>query len=180
MVQCINAAKDDWASLGQIFEIGQIASNYNIEWTDLFEQAQTVGCKRIVLLGLSLAAQVFAAPIPVVATETLKNDRSLKQLSAEIAAQLIQPTEASSKMMHADRLRARSREWLRERLPHYRRILGHLLMPNEKDREVLSLPLLLTPLYFVIRPIRLIHKYTSKAIYSGKKRAAGETETISD
>jgi hypothetical protein len=64
----------------------------NLDWTNLFEQAETVGCKRIVLLGLSLAAQFFATPIPVATSEILKSDRSVQQLSAEIAARLIQPT----------------------------------------------------------------------------------------
>jgi hypothetical protein len=114
IVQCINAAKDDWASLGQIFEIGQIASTYDLNWTVLCEQAETVGCSRIVLIGLSLASQLFAAPIPVAATEIIKRDRSVQQLSAEIGARLIQPTESAGKIMHVDRLRARSRERLRE------------------------------------------------------------------
>ena len=179
IVQCINAAKDDWASLGQIFEIGQIASTCDLNWADLFEQAETVGCKRIVLLGLSLAAQVFAAPIPVAVLETLDNHRLVQQLGAEIAAQLIRPTEASNKFMHADRLRARSRERLRERLPHYRRMLRHVVMPNEKDREVLPLPRVLTHLYFVIRPIRLIHKQTANFFRSEPRNTGSEIDTIS-
>ena len=81
--------------------------------------------------------------------------------------------------MHVDRLRARSRERLRERLPHYRRMLRHIVMPNEKDREFLPLPHFLTPLYFVIRPIRLTRKHASTIFRSGKKDAARESGAIS-
>jgi hypothetical protein len=169
IVQCINAAKDDWASLGQIFEIGQMVGKYDLDWTDLLEQAATVGCKRIVLIGLSLAMQVFSAPIPVAAVETCKSDKSIGPLTDEIAMRLIRPTEAGIKIMHACRVRACSRERLRERVPHYHRMLRHLLMPNEKDREVMSLPLFLTPLYFIIRPIRLTRKYASRNFQSGSR-----------
>jgi len=179
IVQCINAAKDDWASLGQIFEIGQMISAYDLDWTVLSEQAKTVGCKRIVLIGLSLASQLFTAPIPVSATEVLESDKSVQQLSAEIAGRLILPTEASSEIMPVDRLRARSRERLRERLPHYLRMLKHTLMPNEKDFEFLPLPSLLFPLYFVIRPIRLTRKHASTIFHSGKKDTGRESGAIS-
>jgi hypothetical protein len=131
------------------------------------------------LLGLSLAWQLFAAPIPVSATEILERDKSITQISAEIAARLIQPTEENGKVMQLDRLRARSRERLRERLPHYRRMLKHVLTPNEKDREFLPLPQLLFPLYFIIRPIRLLRRQTLNIFHPGKKNTESKTETIS-
>jgi hypothetical protein len=175
IVQCINAAKDDWASLGQIFEIGQMTSAHDLDWTVLSEQAKTVGCTRIVLIGLSLASQLFTAPIPVSATEVLGSDKSVQQLSAEIAGRFILPTEASSKVMQVDRLRARSRERLRERLPHYLPMLKRTLMPNEKDFEFLPLPSLLFPLYFIIRPIRLTRKHASTIFHSWKKDTGRES-----
>jgi len=168
-IQCINAAKDDWTCFGQIFANGQMTSAYDIDWTVLVEQAETVGCNRIVLIGLSLASQLFAASIPVAATEILEKDKSVQRLSTAVTARLIQPTEMSGKIMHLDRLRARSRERLRERLPHCRRMLRHIVMPNEKDREFMALPHLLTPLYFIIRPIRLTRKHASTIFHSGKK-----------
>ena len=131
------------------------------------------------MLGLSLAWQLFAAPIPVSATEILERDKSITQISAEIAARLIQPTEENGKVMQLDRLRARSRERLRERLPHYRHMLRHIVMPNEKDREFLPLPHILTPLYFIIRPIRLTRKHASAIFHSGTKDTARESGGIS-
>jgi len=179
IVQCINAAKDDWASLGQIFEIGLMTCAHDLDWEVLFERVEAVGCKRIVLLGASLASQLFAMPIPVAAAETLEKDKSVQKLSVETAARLIQPTAAGRKIMHVDRLRARSRERLRERIPHYRRMLRHIVMPNEKDREFLPLPHLLTPLYFIIRPIRLTHKHASTIFRSGKKGTGRESGIVS-
>jgi hypothetical protein len=179
IVQCINAAKDDWVSLGQIFEIGQIAVNYDVDWTAAIEQAETAGCKRIVLLGLSLATRLFAAPIPLDATEQIDKDQSVQKLCAEISMRLVQPTAPDDKVMHVARLRARSRERLKERLPHYRRMLRHIVMPNEKDREFLPLPRVLTPLYFFIRPIRLIRKHTGNLFHSETRNTAGGTDTLS-
>jgi hypothetical protein len=170
IVQCINAAKDDWVSLAQIFEIGQMISAYDLDWKVLSEQAKRVGCRRLVLIGLSLASQLFSAPIPVSASEVLAIDKSVEQLGAEIVGRWILPPEAtSSKFMYLDRLRARSRERLRERLPYYLPMLKYILTPTKNDFEVLPLPRLLFPLYFIIRPIRLTRKYASTNFHSGRK-----------
>lgn len=175
IVQCINAAKDDWSSLGQIFEIGQIVAQ-NLDWTNLLEQTESVGCQRIVLLGLSLTSQLFAAPLPAAAAKLIHSDSDSQALSTEIAGRLIQASETNNKVMQLDRLHARSRERLRERLPHYRRMLRHTVMPNEKDFEFLSLPRVLFPLYFVVRPIRLVYKYRSTILLSRAKRTRRSRE----
>jgi hypothetical protein len=131
------------------------------------------------LIGLSLASQLFSAPIPVSAIEVFESDKSVQQLSAEIAGRLILPTEASSKNVHVDRLRAHSRERLRERLPYYLRKFQYTLMPNRFDIEFLPLPNVLYPLYFVIRPIRLIYKYSPTIFRSGVKNTERKTDTNS-
>ena len=176
IVQCINAAKDDWVSLAQIFEIGQMISAYDLDWKVLSEQAKRVGCRRLVLIGLSLASQLFTAPIPVSATEALAIDKSVQQLSAEMVGRWILPPEAtSSKIMYLERLRARSRERLRERLPHYLPIIKYTLTPTKNDFEFLPLPRLLFPLYFIIRPIRLTRIYASIIFHSGKNDTGRES-----
>ncbi len=179
IVQCINAAKDDWASLGQILEIGQIIGAEHIDWAKLLEEAEAVGCQRIVLLGLSLTSMLFATSLPAAAANIIHSDRRLQALSVEVAGRLIQATETDSKVMKLGRLRARSRERLRERLPHYGRMLRHTLMPNEKDFELLSLPKVLFPLYFVVRPIRLAYKYRSTIFPSRAKQTARDSDTAS-
>ena len=131
------------------------------------------------MTGLSLASRLFAVPSPAPVTEILENDQSLQKLTTEIADQLIRPTDADGKIMQADRLRARSRERLRERLPHYRRMFRHIVMPNEKDREFLPLPRFLSPLYFIVRPIRLFRKHALTVFRSGKKGSTRESGPIS-
>ena len=79
--------------------------------------------------------------------------------------------------MYTDRLRARSRERLRDRLPHYRSMLLHIVIPNKNDRAVVPLPRLVMPLYYLIRPIRLIHKHTTHLFRSG--RTNSEIDTLS-
>jgi len=179
IVQCINAAKDDWVSLGQIFEIGHMINAYELDWTTLFDRAEAAGCQRIVLLGLSLARQLFAAPLPGAVKAALENDRSVKRLGADTAARLIRTTPVDGKILHTDRLRARSRERLRERLPHYRRMVRHVVMPNEKDREFMRLPRVLMPLYFIIRPIRLAHKHTANLLRYDTRNTEGGANALS-
>lgn len=166
IVQCINASKDDWYSLGQIHDLGQMADRHDLDWRAILARAETWGCRRIVLLGVALAHDLFGVALPVEVRETLDADKPLRRLCANVASRLLQPAAAEGKVLLLYRLRARSRERFRERLPHYRsmlrhtrRMLRHTVMPNDKDRQFLPLPRWLFPLYFVIRPVRLTRKH---------------------
>lgn len=180
IVQCINAAKDDWSSLGQIHEIGLMINTCDLDWQDISACTGTLGCKRIVMLGVALSAHLFGAPLPPEVRERFDGDKSQQQLRDDIAARLLQPPGAGAKVLLLDRLRARSRERFRERLPHYRRMLSHALRPNEKDHEFLPLPRCLFPAYFVLRPIRLIRKHVLSAQDSRAENTAHDTEAVSD
>ncbi len=163
IVHCINAAKDDWYSFGQVHETGQIITTSDLNWELVLCRSDTIGCRRIVLLGVALSAHMFDVPLPPELKKAVSQEKSLKFLCFKITDKLLQQDKSQKDalfftVLNLNRIRALSRERWRDKIPHYRCIILHILSPNEKDYAFVSLPKLWFPLYFIVRPIRLIHK----------------------
>ncbi len=163
IVHCINAAKDDWHSFGQIHDTGQIITTCDLNWELLLCRSDTYDCRRIVLLGVALSAQLFDVPLPPAAKKAVGQEKSLQFLCSKITDKLLQPDNSHKdvlflNILNLNRIRALSRERWTDKIPHYWRIILHILSPNEKDYAFISFPKLLFPLYLIVRPIRLIRK----------------------
>ncbi len=163
IAHCINAAKDDWHSFGQIHDTGIIINSCDLNWEIVLSRSHTIGCRRIVLLGVALSAQLFDAPLPPSINKAVNQEKALQFLCSKISDRLLQPDKLQKdalflNILNLNRVRALSRERWTDKVPHYRCIILHILCPNEKDYAFVSLPKWLLPLYFIVRPIRLVRK----------------------
>jgi hypothetical protein len=120
----------------------------------LIAEAGRLRFKRMVVLALALAHNLVTAALPNEALRAIRSDpivsRLTKRISSRLTTQLENPTVISSWVVMASTLELP--------LDKVRLFLRHVLIPIADDRAKVPLPTSLYPLYYVIRPMRLVGK----------------------
>jgi len=162
LIQCANAAKDDWLSLGQIYEIGQLIRGKDINWTRVRLISEHLGCERVVYLGLFLAHELFGVFLPDEIAQAIRVDRIVIGLAGEVIARMGFSRQFEQSYVANEYFRMKMWTRFQDKIPFLRRIVRFLVTPNEKDLEVFRLPRSLTFVYYLIRPARLAIKHLHK------------------
>lgn len=62
---CVHGSKHHWASLGWLVDVAELVrAHQDLDWEWIMMQAARLGCKRRVAVGLALARELLAAPLP--------------------------------------------------------------------------------------------------------------------
>jgi hypothetical protein len=152
---CLHGAKHGWNRLAWICDVAElIRTQPKIEWNLLWESAQQLRCRRLLLLGLSLAKETIGIDLPDAVAKRI--DRRTLAIAVRLRNRLFAETLPYRELV--SRLAAYSdmRERWQDRLPYFRHALGIFLRPGPKDRDLLPLPKALTCLHYVFRPLRLM------------------------
>jgi len=154
---CAHGTKHLWVRLAWAVDVARVLqASPNLDWAYVMRQARALGSERMLWLGLLLAHDLLAAPVPAELRSTLSSDEPVLSLAAQAQQRLFaagdrHPAEFESVVYH---LRARER-W-RDRL-RYVVLLAVSLTPG--DWDALHLPDWLFPLYYLLRPFRLLKVY---------------------
>jgi hypothetical protein len=154
---CAHGTKHLWVRLAWIADVARVLqASPNLDWAYVLRQAQALGSQRMLWLGLLLAHDLLAAPLPADVASTIRAEGVVRSLAPQARQRLFaagdrHPTEFESVVYH---LRARER-W-RDRL-RYAVLLAVLLTPG--DWDAVRLPDGLFPLYYLLRPLRLLKVY---------------------
>jgi hypothetical protein len=173
LVLCIQIAKDGWVGRCELKKICDIAelirSHPDLDWQMAVEEAERMGCRRILFLGLLLAHEVLEAHLPQDLVRKIRAEPELdfaaRHLCRGIARGDTDPDLASTdKDRFADAIRERWRDRILPRYYH----LARSVRPNELDRAAVDLPQRLAFLYYLVRAVRLLRNAFLRA--TDKKR----------
>jgi hypothetical protein len=153
---CVHGAKHFWERLAWIVDIAQLITVEEVDWALLFVIAAKMESTRVLLLGLYLAHDLFWARLPQPVLQDACNEKQVQWLAANVREQHMGISDPSTGVWPRALFRLRSRDEFCRGLRHTLR-LG--INPTESDRQTVSLPRLLAPLYLVVRPWRLLRKY---------------------
>jgi hypothetical protein len=147
LVLCAHGAKHAWSEPALIRDVARLleVSATGLCWPDLLRDAASIGARRMLLLGLLLAAQQDA-PVPAEILSQAQRDQAVVRLANSVGI-------GSPESPH---FFLQTRERLRDRLACYARLA---LTPNEEDYSFLPLPEFLSPLYYPLHAIRVAGKY---------------------
>ena len=157
LILCVHGAKHLWARLAWICDIAEIIRVHGeIDWGQVMDQAFAVGSERALFLGLFLANALLGADLPEEIIRRVQADPVTQSLGAQVRRRLFRdaacpPGALESCLFH---LKVRERVWDRTRF-----CLGVAMIPTVEDWMRLPLPPSLFPLYYLLRPLRLIGKY---------------------
>lgn len=162
---CAHGGKHFWERLSWVCDVAECLRTYEdaLNWAVVLAQADTLHARRMVLLGVRLAAELLEAPAPPDIMRRAAANTAVNTLSARVRSRLFTIPEeddarfddARVQMQHA-RFHLLMRERVRDRLPYYRHLAELAVTPTSRDEKLIPLPETLSFLYYVVRPVRLL------------------------
>jgi hypothetical protein len=169
LVLCVHGAKHFFERLIWITDISETARSAEMDWTRLLELAGDTGCRRILMLGLTLARDLVDADVPEKALREGREDGMVEVLAGEVRSRLFRKPDGSrglfdESVFHSFHYNMRERR--RDRIGY---ALRSATSPNSADWMDRPLPERLLALHYLLKPLRLASKYGAKVL----KRDAG-------
>lgn len=154
---CSHGAKHHWLRLKWIWDMARLlVVDRELDWSVARSRARSIGATRALHLGLLLAHDCLAAPLPADAAAEARADTVACRLANEARARLFLKPLGYIGVAQSRRFQLDMRERVRDRA---RMRLHWLLAPNAHDWSSLRLPDPLYPLYYVVRPLRLAGRW---------------------
>jgi hypothetical protein len=152
LVLCMHGSKHVWSRLIWICDVAQLLDSVpSLDWQEVLHEGKRLGLRRTLTLGVLLAHRVAGAAVPPAVLQRYESDTTARNLAQYIEESLF---DAPGNRPVA-------------RLPYGIQLLGFrdrinfllsldFVRPNERDQAALALPKLLYPLYYLIRPFRIL------------------------
>jgi hypothetical protein len=156
LILCVNGAKEMWEKLEWISAVSVLLNQGNLDWALIDKLSAMLGVRRMVRIGVGLAAGVLGAAVPDAMRTELARDRTAQALVAEAKAWLFAPNFQGLGRGQMTRFRLSARERRRDRI-RYRWL--RLVTPTHPDLAFLRLAPRFQFLYYALRPIRLAIQY---------------------
>jgi hypothetical protein len=153
---CVHGAKHFWERLSWVLDIAKLASTQEINWELVTTIAAKMESTRVLLLGLYLAQDLFDAPLPERLAQEISREPAVRLLAEKVYEEYANISQPSGGVLHRAAFRIRSRDGILQGIRHTLRLA---LSPTETDRKTIHLPRWLSPLYALVRPLRLLRKY---------------------
>ena len=128
----------------------------------LAEHARQIRGRRMLLVTAGVAANVLRAPLGVEWEQALASDPVAQRLAATMSDELRRGWSRAPQLGGAA-LQKRYAELLDTRTDRVRSVMRAALLPTQREWELIALPDALTPLYHVVRPLRLLAAYARRA-----------------
>jgi hypothetical protein len=147
---CLHAAKHAWRKLEWIATLGVLLDADRIDWDRLRLRAGDWRVLRQVMTGAALAHDVLGARVPAGVLAGMAKDRRLGELRRRHADFLRRMHQPRLTELFVSQLQMRDRR--RDRL---RFVWDSAVRLSPEDIASVSLPAPLSPLYYLLRPVRL-------------------------
>lgn len=153
LVLSVHGAKHLWTSLGWILDIALLPDAYrNLDWDRTQELARQTGTERMFRLALRLADDLWGIPMPENIRAQVFGDGIVGRLAMQVFGRLSKLDQPALTPADGHRFYLDARERLRDRI-HYHWLW--LFTPNYRDQTFISIPGWLSPLHYIVRPIRM-------------------------
>jgi hypothetical protein len=149
----VHGARHGWINLGYICDFDKtIHAIADSDLPAVLDVAQRSGCLRMLLLATVLAADLLDAPIPLVFADSIRRDGAIASIATDIERRLFMNVGMRARLYLEWVVPLRTIVTTRGRLRYF---ASRVFTPNPDDFDFLSLPPLLYPLYYAMRPFRL-------------------------
>lgn len=162
---CAHGYKHYWSRLAWICDVSQALLNWHdLDWAYIFEEARRSRMYRVLLLGLYLAHDTLAAPLPANVLEAIRANSQLIPIAGEIQRLLFSDETIATLEMKKYLFHLHMSESLSDKLAYLHYFLSRQLTPNSVDKSRVTLPASLSGLYYLLRVFRLLREYGASVL----------------
>lgn len=170
LLLAMHGTKHEWQCLELVLGLaGLLRASPALRWDHLMQRAESLGARRVLLLGLSLAESFFEYCPPKEIRDSIGNDAVVQQLTMQVWEYYAEIRQPASSAVQTLQFHSRSRERFPDKMRYF---LLKLFAPNWEEVEWLPLPRPLFPLYWVLRPVRLVLQYGPELLGLAEPRAS--------
>jgi putative nucleotidyltransferase-like protein len=158
---CAHGAKHGWQTLSGVCDVAQAARTHQYDWEALTARAKSLGSLRILLLGVLLAHDLLGTSIPARLINAACAEPSV-QHGAHIFSSYFHQLGTDGPGLF--------QRWsvplamIPQRSARLRYALARTFLPAAADFDFVSLPIILSPLYYAVRPLRFALQKTSNLV----------------
>ena len=158
LILCEHGARHQWSQLSWVYDVAGMVETKKINLPRLIEQAERIGKERPLLLGLLLARDLLDTDLSPEIYWMAKGDKAVRANAEQVKKDLIarDSFRGSSELQASEHMS--ELEFYFRLMSKYQliRALLRAYTPRTKDMNMASLPDALFPLYYLVRPLRLI------------------------
>ena len=152
LILCMHGTKHLWSRMIWVYDVARLlVTNPELDWEAAARDAKQRGLWRALALGILLAKRICGAPVPVRMIERFASDKAARELADYFQKNMLE---------HPGQMPP-------SRVPYSLRVLDSIdrirwaltldfLRPNERDLAAVRLPGALRPVYFLVRPFRVL------------------------
>jgi len=156
----LHGMKHDWQSLGWLCDVAELLRRHpGLDWDAVLAWSARRGPRRLIDIGLALAHALLDAPVPARALLRGRADVAVARIADGLARRLFAAPTLN-------------RSWLPRSIFSYQYLLAMetpgdrlrflydvVLRPTPLEWRAVPLPAVLAPLYYLVRPARLLWKH---------------------
>jgi hypothetical protein len=151
---CVHGAKHLWDRLSWLVDISELVQiKRGIEWEKAMEAARRMRAERMMLLGLGIAEDLIGTPLPEEIVREIRADRAVGNLVQQARDRFVGTADIRPGPVRRFRMRV---QMSGGGFGGARYALRLTATPTEEDWEKLRLPKVFSPLYAVLRPLRIL------------------------
>jgi hypothetical protein len=160
---CIHGCRHYWAQLDSVCCVNELVRNkQDLDWDLVLSLAQQQGAIKMLFMGLVLAQQLLGLELPGKILSELERFRRLDDVSRWVILRMscrTRTTRAEPGYVQSVKYHYAILDRFGDTL---RYILRPLLTPTHSDWLWVRVPAFMSPVYYLLRPVRLVLKYCRK------------------
>ena len=153
---CVHGTKHSWSDLKFLCDIAELISSHpDLDWHWIEKQSEKLGNKQMLFLGLYLCQELLGTILPDHLVQQLQVNQLIKPLALQVQQEMFSSKNQINNVFEQRDIYIKTLS-LRERVWFYFRLF---MTPTALELTMVSLPSWLFPLYYLIRPFRLLIKH---------------------
>lgn len=157
LILCEHGARHKWSQLSWVYDVAGMIETKKINLPHLIEQADRFGNGRPILLGLLLASDLLGTHLSPEIYRMAKGDKAVRANAEQVTKNLF--TRGNSELHTIECTNELDFYFCLMSRYQLLRTLLRAITPRTKDLTLASLPDAFFPLYYLVRPFRLIKTY---------------------